>query len=504
MKKTNRLWALLLGAVWASFAFADYQPVIDAREVQASISRAHADWKAKESWVTRLSREDLNRLLGLKNPPRGSLQPDPMNRLTRETVDWRDMNGVNWLGNTLNQGNCGSCVAFATVATLEAQLSIASGVTWMRPEFSPQQLFNCGGGLCGWGWEPEDAANFLTTTGITDSACLPYTSGSTGQDVACSLKCADAADRTFKIAGFTRPTTAGGYIDTIRTALKKGPLVTTLNVYGDFLTYASGVYRHVTGAFVGGHAVSIVGFSDEKQAWLVRNSWGEEWGEKGYIWISWSDTSGIGYQTWALTMPTSSKFVAVTSPSERSYVSGRAQIAAKAIGANLMDVKFRVKLPSGNTLAAISCSVSTPDGCAGEVDTTGIPDGRYEVYSESAGAKSMVREFYVLNTAPKMEIKVTPATGVNLGAPVNGRPEFDVVANYAPVPIESLELRVMDPSGKIVSRKGSPFVTPQMTIGWRTLSVPDGDYTLSIHGETKVGTNVYAVDSNVLSLTVKN
>ncbi len=35
----------------------------------------------------------------------------------------------------------------------------------------------------------------------------------------------------------------------------------------------------------GGHAVLMVGYDDSKHCWLVRNSWGEQWGEEGYFWM---------------------------------------------------------------------------------------------------------------------------------------------------------------------------------------------------------------------------
>ena len=56
-------------------------------------------------------------------------------------------------------------------------------------------------------------------------------------------------------------------------------------VYEDFINYRSGVYQHVTGGFLGGHAVRLLGWGVENGTpyWLVANSWNEDWGDRGYF-----------------------------------------------------------------------------------------------------------------------------------------------------------------------------------------------------------------------------
>jgi len=64
-----------------------------------------------------------------------------------------------------------------------------------------------------------------------------------------------------------------------------GPMETGFMVYKDFMAYKSGVYKHVSGEELGGHAVAIIGYGTEggENYWLCKNSWGLAWGDNGYF-----------------------------------------------------------------------------------------------------------------------------------------------------------------------------------------------------------------------------
>jgi cathepsin B len=66
-----------------------------------------------------------------------------------------------------------------------------------------------------------------------------------------------------------------------------GPVTGAFTVYEDFTAYKSGVYKHVFGDELGGHAISIVGYGvDEKSGlpyWKCKNSWNILWGDGGYF-----------------------------------------------------------------------------------------------------------------------------------------------------------------------------------------------------------------------------
>ena len=72
-----------------------------------------------------------------------------------------------------------------------------------------------------------------------------------------------------------------------RELFKNGPLVTQMIPYTDFLAYSEGTYHKTQDGFKfnGYHLVKVVGWSqsmDGSTEWIIENTWGEDWGEKGY------------------------------------------------------------------------------------------------------------------------------------------------------------------------------------------------------------------------------
>ncbi|KAK6051843.1 papain family cysteine protease [Cooperia oncophora] len=68
-----------------------------------------------------------------------------------------------------------------------------------------------------------------------------------------------------------------------REIMKNGPVVAIFNAYQDFSYYAGGIYKYTGGGFVGNQAVKVIGWGKEGDTpyWLMVNSWGNTWGEKG-------------------------------------------------------------------------------------------------------------------------------------------------------------------------------------------------------------------------------
>ena len=69
-----------------------------------------------------------------------------------------------------------------------------------------------------------------------------------------------------------------------------------MSVFEDFMSYKSGIYHHVSGKSLGGHAIKVVGWGVEKgqKYWIAANSWSESWGENGFFRIGMTENR-FGY-----------------------------------------------------------------------------------------------------------------------------------------------------------------------------------------------------------------
>lgn len=421
-----------------------------------------------------------------------TVKPSADLRAGVDAVDWRSKDGQNWVTPVLNQGNCGSCVAYATIATLETQMNIARQAPFLNKRYSADMLFACGGGRCDYGWFPSSAGNFLQRTGVVDEACMPSTMSATGVDVACSAKCGDASSRAQRVSQVNTPSNA----DAVKAALKRGPLVTTLDVYSDFIVFGTGVYKHTTGQYLGGHAVSIVGFDDAKRAWLIRNSWGPDWGDHGFAYVSYDDDSGVGDSTWGFEIPALDGYVVARNVHDHDFLSGDFAIDGYSSFANTTALSFDYR---GAASGSIAC---TGAACSLALGTRNLPDGRYEARISATHdgkvSSSEPRYFYVVNSKPAMSLSFSPK-GFDAARPIKDRVEFNITANSSPVPLAGLTL-VVKQGDKVIYTKGADMVLPSMTMGWRTPYVPNGSYTVQLIGNVAG----FEVTSNAIAVTVAN
>jgi cathepsin B len=202
------------------------------------------------------------------------------------------------IGQVLDQGNCGSCWAFAASEVLSDRYCIHS-TGKVKVTLSPQNLLSCEelnlgclmGSLPSWAW------SFMQETGITTIQCVPYVSGD-GSDHPCtddSMTCTNTSS-SFHLYKASNYTQVGSFIDpslhvdAIMRALLQGPVDATFNVFSDFDSYSGGVYSWQWGSYEGLHSVKIIGWGvdyNEKNGtngvpyWLVQNSWGKWWGPYG-------------------------------------------------------------------------------------------------------------------------------------------------------------------------------------------------------------------------------
>jgi C1A family cysteine protease len=189
--------------------------------------------------------------------------------------DWRNVSGVRWTSPTRDQDGCGSCVAFGTLAALEALLRIRTYQDHSKSlDLSEAHLLFCGGGSCS-GWHMNHACNYLQANGVPDEACFPYSHGLT------TRACTPCSNWQARI-GYTKIPSWSNTKDvdqTKKNIVGNGPQITGMAVYQDFFSYAGGIYEHVHGGLAGYHCVAVVGYDDLNECWICQNSWGTGWGE---------------------------------------------------------------------------------------------------------------------------------------------------------------------------------------------------------------------------------
>jgi C1A family cysteine protease len=472
---------------------------LSPKTVNALIKAENANWIAGNTSVSNLSDVEAKRLFGSTDCPQGDMLFEDRTK-GLDQWDWRNVNGVNWVGKVLDQGQCGSCVAFGSVATLETQYRINSGLTWLAPSFSPQQLFNCGGGACDSGWYAQSAADTLVNKGIVDSACSPYVSGVTGKDVQCrSITCNNQVARTYKITGYDRPSSYGGTASAVKEALKRGPLVTNMTVYNDFMTYTSGIYKSVSNEVAGGHVVSLVGFNDLERYWVIRNSWGPGWGEGGFARISYDDKSGIAESTWLYKTAKEDNVISVTSPAEREYISGQKNFIVKMTKPTAAEVFLTSD--KGVTFQKFSACSGEISECSMTLDTLSLKEGRYEIHAQAAGKRSVVREFYVVNSEPQTALSFS---GVDLTKTQTGKIFFNVDITKQSVIPQKLSLVLENATGEKIVNKTTDVVLEKMAISLRTPAVANGTYTMYFKAETPLDGKAFETFSEKKAITIKN
>lgn len=469
-----------------------------------------AGWQVRDHWVNHLPAKEVKRLLGaqlVQKPGFEFESPESFVRSSRESLDWRNKNGANYVTPVLNQANCGSCVAFAAVATIETQMNVSSGIPGLNTRLSPQALFACGGGLCDWGWRLEEASRYLVSKGVPDEACAPYVSGATGQDTSCKAICPDAAARSVRPQSYNKPTNWMKNVEAVKKALANGPLMTSMTVYADFMVYGGGVYKHVKGDALGGHAVSIIGFDDAKHAWIVRNSWGEDWGDKGFFMIDYDDASEVGIDTFAYVLPPVNGYVSLQTPKNYTYTTGQVTLSGFSTFKNTAQMTFVLQDDRGKALWTANCN--DPSMCQSQLNTTNLPDGQYTMTLTATNGSSTLGSsnpqiFYVANNKPKLGLSFTAGFGMDFSKPVSGRITFDIQTSSSSVPMSELTFYYKDASGQNKGSRTTYVVLPKMSSGWRTPTVPNGQYEIWMVGKVKTNAFETSVETAHQTITVTN
>merc|ERR1712123_303571 len=183
-----------------------------------------------------------------------------------------------------DQKNCGSCVAFSNMALVETCFKKVTGVFG---DYSEQQFVDCGYEQYGAnGCNGAPTFSYVkwaakSNHSLTHESTYPYLNADP------KLTCPS------NLTGYNQGAKVTDFYYTYKgdeEALKKlvyehGAVVTSVKAAGPFQSYAGGIFAGCPKASGTDHAVTVVGYGSEggQDFWLVKNSWGANWGEKGFI-----------------------------------------------------------------------------------------------------------------------------------------------------------------------------------------------------------------------------
>ncbi|KAK2584739.1 hypothetical protein KPH14_007070 [Odynerus spinipes] len=198
-------------------------------------------------------------------------------------VDWREK-GI--ISPVKSQGSCGACWAFSTVEVVESMYAIKNGSLHL---LSVQEMIDCAKNS-NLGCEGGDICSLLAWLKATKSAILPEKSYPlTRKTDACKLKGTVAKTPGVRITDFTCDSFVDVEDELLATLATHGPVAAAVNALS-WQNYLGGIIQyHCDGAFTSlNHAVQIVGYdkSDTIPHYIIKNSWGPTFGDKGYIYIA--------------------------------------------------------------------------------------------------------------------------------------------------------------------------------------------------------------------------
>lgn len=190
---------------------------------------------------------------------------------------------------------CGSCWAHAATSSLIDRYNIQTDGDWPGPQLlSVQNVIDCGeAGSCQGGWD-SGVYKYAELYGIPSESCNPYMA--VNQECSQRHQCytcwpGSTPDANCKsLNDYKRLTVVshgrvGGIKDMKAEIYKRGPISCEIDATGGLDAYTGGIYAEYKPDASSNHLVSVVGWGREygTEYWIVRNSWGFEYGENGYF-----------------------------------------------------------------------------------------------------------------------------------------------------------------------------------------------------------------------------
>ncbi len=480
----------------------------DINTLQKMITFKKANWIAKENNISKLSNVEKSFYLGANlnekhneffiNAPKSLIENNFPERLS-----WIDKDGKNYMSPITDQGRCGSCVAFAAIGTLEGQVNVTNNRPGLDLNFSEQHLWSCGSGACDRGWFVSAAARQLQKYGVADEACYPYLSGAIGEDFTCQEACHDSVSRSFRIANYTTASSWIADAPKIINALQHGPVMAAMMVYEDFITYSSGVYEHVLGESLGGHAIVIVGYDNIEKYWIVRNSWGTSWGENGYFRIKMNDISNVGRDAVSFQIEPFQGVSKISTPKFQEYIKGKYLFKLENTHANANSMGLVITNSLGES--KFYAAEKKDNNYEVLIDTIEFEDGVYTAQAisdiseknQSKADTSLPMQIFIINNPPEVNLKVLLPLNDET---ITGKITMSFAIDSRPILIHRLKIFIKNLETQEIKEIETTNIGKQVDVSWRTQFSPNGKY--SIWTESKIFDKTFKSDE--ITVTTNN
>ena len=196
-------------------------------------------------------------------------------------VDWRTKGVVNPIK---DQGQCGSCWAFSAVQSVESAVALTTGKLY---NLSEQQVVDCDDTDfgCSGGWMDNAFGWMNQNNGLCSDEDYPYVSGTSGMSDKCLTTCKNQPN-TKVLKHIDIPVSDLALLQ----VLSQQPVSVAIEAdQSGFQFYSSGVFTATCGTILD-HGVGLVGYGVNSTSnlsyYILRNSWGTDWGDNGYMYLA--------------------------------------------------------------------------------------------------------------------------------------------------------------------------------------------------------------------------